>query len=624
MKHLLEYNKRKLILLLTDFLCIILSCIVSFFLLNVVRFPIEVTTHFNLSVLCFAVMSVIFMYIMKAYKIVWRYAYSNDFIGCIMAVVTSVLIAVVYFSIRHQMNMMFYYVISGIMSILAVCFIRIVYIILYKYIKSRAIKESKNRVMIIGAGDAGKHICDLMKVNDKYNPVVFIDDDSGKIGRTVNGIMVKGNTNEIPKIVKELNVHEIVLAIPSIDRENKKRVLNICSETLCKVNILPDLDKYVYSEKLHEQMTEIKIEDLLGRDVVEFNSKPVQNMVRDTVCMITGGGGSIGSELTRQIAEMKPKLLIIVDIYENNAYDIQQELMHKFGDNLNLSVQIASVRDYVKMNELFSKFKPQIVFHAAAHKHVPLMETNPEEAVKNNIFGTLNVARLAREYEAEKFVLVSTDKAVNPTNIMGATKRCCEMIIECMAQSKSKTEFVAVRFGNVLGSNGSVIPLFKKQILDGGPVTVTDPKIIRYFMTIPEAASLILQASTMARGGEIFILDMGDPVKILDLAENLIRLHGYEPYKDIDIVFTGLRPGEKLYEELLMNEEGIKNTANNKIFIGKQININEEIFFANLDKLEIAAKKNDKGEVERMLHIIVPTFIRNNQETGENKEAIVK
>ena len=622
MKHLLEQNKRKSILMLADFICIVFSCIVSFYLFKIVNFPVEATMHFNLSVLCFSLISIIFMYTMKVYKIVWRYAYSSDFIGCIMAVVLSVLLIVVYYSIRQEPNMMFYYILSGTMSVLAVCFIRIVYIITYKYIKNRAIKESKNRVMIIGAGVAGKHICDLMKANDKYNPVVFIDDDSGKIGRTVNGIPVKGNTNEIPKIAKSFNIHEIVLAIPSIGREDKKRILNICSETLCKVDVLPDLDKYVYSEKLYEQMMEIKIEDLLGRDVVEFNTRPVQNMIQDKVCMITGGGGSIGSELTRQIAKMKPKLLIIVDIYENNAYDIQQELKHKFGDDLNLSVQIASVRDYVKMHDLFETFRPQLVFHAAAHKHVPLMETNPEEAVKNNIFGTLNVARLAKEYEVQKFVLVSTDKAVNPTNIMGATKRCFEMIIECMAQSKSKTEFVAVRFGNVLGSNGSVIPLFEKQIADGGPLTVTDPRIIRYFMTIPEAASLILQAATMARGGEIFILDMGDPVKILDLAENLIRLHGYEPYKDIEIVFTGLRPGEKLYEEILMNEEGIKNTANNKIFIGKQISINEDMFFARLDKLEIAAERNDKAEIERLLHIIVPTFVRKQQETDESQNSM--
>lgn len=622
MKNIWVQNRRKLILISADFMCVLLSCIVAFFLLKTIHFSIEISKQFNLSVLCFAVISVFAMHLMKAYKIVWRYASLSSFIGCITAVALSIIAMVAYFSLKDNPGMAFYYTISGIISIIAVCFIRIIYIIAYSYIRNRAITESKNRVMIIGAGEAGKHICDLMKVNDKYNPVVFVDDDSGKIGRIVDGIKVQGNTNEIPKIVKSQNIREIILAIPSISREDKKRILNICSETLCKVNVLPDLDKYVYSEKLHEQMTAIKIEDLLGRDEVKFNSKATQNMICDKVCMITGGGGSIGSELTRQIAKMKPKKLVIVDIYENNAYDIQQELIHNFGNGLDLSVQIASVRDYVKMKELFEMFRPQLVFHAAAHKHVPLMETNPEEAVKNNIFGTLNTARLAREYGVEKFVLVSTDKAVNPTNIMGATKRCCEMIVECMAQSKCKTEFVAVRFGNVLGSNGSVIPLFEKQLADGGPLTVTDPQIIRYFMTIPEAASLILQAATMARGGEIFVLDMGEPVKILELAENLIRLHGFEPYKDIDITFTGLRPGEKLYEELLMNEEGLKNTANNKIFIGKQININEEEFFAKLSMLEEVAKNNNKIEVERMLHDIVPTFIRKDQHAEEVKQDI--
>ena len=380
---------------------------------------------------------------------------------------------------------------------------------------------------------------------------------------------------------------------------------------------MPGLDDYIHGADIKNNIKKVEIEDLLGRDTVKLDTKEISEMRRGKVCMITGGGGSIGSELTRQIAKMSPKKLIIVDIYENNAYDIQQELVRTYKEKLDLSVQIASVRDAVKMEALFKEFKPDLVFHAAAHKHVPLMETNPEEAIKNNVFGTLNTAKLAGKYEVEKFVLVSTDKAVNPTNIMGATKRCCEMVVECMAQSKSKTEFVAVRFGNVLGSNGSVIPLFERQIANGGPVTVTDPNIIRYFMTIPEASSLILQAATLARGGEIFVLDMGEPVKILSLAENLIKLHGYVPHKEIEIKFTGLRPGEKLYEELLMNEEGLKNTANNKIFIGKQIKVDEDKFFENLERLREAANNNDKQNCESILREIVPTFLRKQYKSPE-------
>ena len=617
------FSKRRILLICIDLACISFSSIATLFLMLLfdVLSKNMIQTNIFVHIAMYGLVSIFSMYYLSAYKVIWRYAQLKDYLRCVMGIMLPTLFFSIYFGLSGNNAMSVSYIFSGLMSSVCVCVLRGVYSLMYRRFKSSEKKGSANNVMIIGAGDGGKHICELMQNNrHKYNPVVFVDDDSQKIGRSVNGVTIKGNTNEIPKIVEEMDIKEIVLAIPSITAEDKTRILNICCETLCKVNVLPDITNYIENNRIAEQMKSIRIEDLLGRDVVRLDNKQVNDMIIDKVCMITGGGGSIGSELTRQIAAMKPKKLIVVDIYENNAYDIQQELLYKFGDSLNLSVQIASVRDKDKMDKLFKQFKPELVFHAAAHKHVPLMETNPEEAIKNNVFGTLNIAELAQKYEVEKFVLVSTDKAVNPTNIMGATKRCCEMIIECMAQRKTKTDFVAVRFGNVLGSNGSVIPLFERQIANGGPVTVTDPNIIRFFMTIPEAASLILQAATMARGGEIFVLDMGEPVKILSLAENLIKLHGYRPYADIDIVFTGLRPGEKLYEELLMSEEGLKNTESQKIFIGKQVLVDEKEFFEKLKLLEDAAHLNDKEKIEELLMDIVPTFVR----TQVNKPSYVK
>ena len=412
---------------------------------------------------------------------------------------------------------------------------------------------------------------------------------------------------DIPRIAEETGAELIILAMPSVDMQTKKRILGICSETMCEVKKLPYIHELVEGTLLG-QTRKINIEDLLGRDVVRFDSDRSKNLIAGKTCMVTGGGGSIGSELCRQIAALSPAKLVIVDIYENNAYDIQQELLIKYGKGLPLEVHIASVRDLDKMDRIFADVRPELVFHAAAHKHVPLMENDPEEAIKNNVQGTYHCAMLADKYGADKFVLVSTDKAVNPTNVMGASKRCCEMIVQYFAQKHPGTEFVAVRFGNVLGSNGSVIPLFERQIESGGPITVTHPDIIRYFMTIPEAVSLILQAGAMARGGEIFVLDMGEPVKILSLAENLIRLHGKEPYVDINIEFSGLRPGEKLFEELLMDEEGLRKTENEKIFIGRQIDIDSETFREELEDIIECAKHNDGDAVVAKLRKIVPTF----------------
>ncbi|MBQ1813547.1 MAG: polysaccharide biosynthesis protein, partial [Ruminococcus sp.] len=384
-----------------------------------------------------------------------------------------------------------------------------------------------------------------------------------------------------------------------------------CSATKCTIKVVPYLSELLLDDndpQLLTQAKEIKIEDLLGRKPIEFDREKIAAFICGKVCMVTGGGGSIGSELVRQIAKYDPKQVIIVDIYENNAYDIQQELRLEYGDSLDLVTLIASVRDYNKIESIFRQYRPQVVFHAAAHKHVPLMETVPEEAVKNNIFGTFNVATLAEYYKADKFVMISTDKAVNPTNVMGATKRACEMIIQYKAQNTDHTEFVTTRFGNVLGSNGSVIPLFRRQIESGAPVTVTHPDIIRYFMTIPEAVSLVLEAGAMAKGGEIFVLDMGAPVKITTLAENLIRMYGKVPYKDVPIVFTGLRPGEKLFEELLMDEEGLQSTANKKIFIGNQITIDSDDMLKKLNALHDAAEANDSEKTVELLSTLVPTF----------------
>ena len=450
------------------------------------------------------------------------------------------------------------------------------------------------------------------KYSAQFNPVCIIDNDPKKLGKEIMGVKVVGREDEIVKYAEELKIEQLILAIPSLTSDERKAAIDICNETKLPLKIVPFIGTLILDDSatLLGQVHDIKVEELLGRDPIKFDNKDIKDFIHGKVCMVTGGGGSIGSELVRQIAKYHPQQIIIVDIYENNAYEIQQELVMEYGSDLNLVTLIASVRDYYRINQIFEKYKPQIVFHAAAHKHVPLMEVSPMEAIKNNVVGTFNVATLAQFHNAEKFVMISTDKAVNPTNAMGASKRCCEMIVQYLSQQhEGRTEFVTTRFGNVLGSNGSVIPLFKKQIEQGKPVTVTHEDIIRYFMTIPEAVSLVMEAAAIAHGGEIFVLDMGQPVKIVTLAENLIRMYGKVPYKDVPIVFTGLRPGEKIKEELLMNEEGLKKTSNKLIFIGKQIDIDEECFAASLKKLRDAALKNDEAIAIKALHKMVPTFI---------------
>lgn len=467
--------------------------------------------------------------------------------------------------------------------------------------------EPQKRVMIIGAGDAGrviiKEILDSRHLTMKVCCV--IDDDCNKEGRYINGVPIVGDRSVILKNVEKYKIDEIILAIPSASKEEKKEILEICKMSKCELKTLPGMYQLIDGELNIGKLRDVEITDLLGRDPIQVNLDEIMGYVEQKVVMVTGGGGSIGSELCRQIAMYNPKQLIIFDVYENNAYEIQQELKRHHPE-LNLVVLIGSVRNTHRMEMVFAKYRPDIVYHAAAHKHVPLMEDSPNEAIKNNVFGTYKTAKAASEYGVKRFVLISTDKAVNPTNIMGASKRLCEMIVQSFDKI-SETEFVAVRFGNVLGSNGSVIPLFKKQIAEGGPVTVTHKDIIRYFMTIPEAVSLVLQAGAYARGGEIFVLEMGAPVRIDDMARNLIRLSGYTPDVDIKIEYTGLRPGEKLYEELLMAEEGMKETANKLIHIGKPIEMDEETFFDKLAELKEACY-NDDERIKEKVQKLVPTY----------------
>ncbi len=608
-KHL-----RTLLLGMADSTAIVFSCLLAYFsitYLSEIEYEfLVINLNPQLTLLHSVVLTaccVLGMWICGVYRNIWRYASVKDFSKCIGGIFVG---GIIYYVFRFVFNIStsdIFIFLSALIALIGVVVIRVG----YSYVCNRIARQTvavRTRTLVVGAGDTcQKVLLEMKNADSHYKPVAIVDDDYSKQKRRIHGVTVLGMIDDIPAIVDKMRVKTILIAIPSWTADEKKRILNICSETMCEVKTVPYLHELVMNADLLGQAQNIEIEDLLGRDVIRFNDLGVQRLVNDKVCMVTGGGGSIGSELCRQIAKYNPKKLIIVDIYENNAYEIQQELLSEY-EELDLDVRIASVRDYEKMKALFEKFKPELVYHAAAHKHVPLMETSPEEAIKNNVAGTYNVASLAKLYKTKKFVLVSTDKAVNPTNVMGATKRCCEMIVQYFSQKSTYTEFVSVRFGNVLGSNGSVIPLFEKQIAAGGPVTVTHPDIIRYFMTIPEAVTLILQAGTIALGGEIFVLDMGEPVKILSLAENLIKLHGKVPYKDINIEFTGLRPGEKLFEELLMSEEGLRATGNEKIFIGKQIEINEREFVRSLEKIrDIAYANNSEGVVEE-LRKIVPTF----------------
>ncbi len=552
--------------------------------------------------------------LMGVYNSMWRYAGVEDIFLCLRSsLIANTIFLIITLLFKMNVRYYVYFVIYPVSSFCTIA-IRIVYrALMIISTKGKGNSDDYINVMIIGAGEATVTILNEIKSNNpkNYRIKCIVDDDESKIGRKINSINVVGKTDDIINVCKKYSVQEIILSIPSIDKENKKRILDICAKTKCKLKIIPRVYSLLSNDMQTEMLNKIRdvqVEDLLGRDTINLDCTITKTYIKDKTVLVTGGGGSIGSELCRQIALYEPKKLIILDIYENNAYDIQQELIRKYGEILNLEVQIASIRDLNKLDKVFSSEYIDIVFHAAAHKHVPLMENNPEEAIKNNIIGTYNVALTSYKYKVDKFVLISTDKAVNPTNIMGATKRIAEMIIQVF-DNQGDTDYVAVRFGNVLGSNGSVIPLFINQIKSGGPVTITHEQITRYFMTIPEAVQLVLQAGSMASGGEIFVLDMGEPVKIKDLAYNLIRLSGLEPNVDIDVVYTGLRPGEKLYEELLIGKDNGQTKTNiDKIFIEKSTEIDEIEISKYVEDLKIAANDMDLYMEIEIIEKLVPTY----------------
>ena len=595
----------------------IISVIFSSYIAVLIRYEFHLDTvpeHFLTPINRFLpvniLLTLLIFYIFRLYHSLWAFAGETELQNLVVSCAISALLNSVglqFFKVSEQPVPKSYYFLYMFVLISMMFVSRFS----YRFLRSQKHKQQNKKngisVMVIGAGEAANVIIKEI-VNSNFSTMVIrciIDDDKGKWGRYIQGIKVAGGRDRIIECADIFDIDEIIVAMPSISRPELRKILEICKETNCKLRSLPGMYQLVNGEVNVSKLRDVEVEDLLGRDPISVDLDSILGYVQNKTVLVTGGGGSIGSELCRQIASHRPKHLIILDIYENNVYDIQQELKTKYPD-LRMTVLIASVRNTNRMNWIFEKYKPDIVYHAAAHKHVPLMEDSPNEAVKNNVFGTWKTAQAAAFYGVKRFVLISTDKAVNPTNIMGASKRICEMIIQTF-NNHYDTEFVAVRFGNVLGSNGSVIPLFRKQIVAGGPVTVTHPDIIRYFMTIPEAVSLVLQAGAYARGGEIFVLDMGEPVKILDLAENLIRLSGYRVGEDIKIEFTGLRPGEKLYEELLMDEEGMRETANKLIHVGKPIEIDEMKFFQQLKRLK-EESKNESRDIRPLIREIVPTY----------------
>lgn len=556
--------------------------------------------------------TLVIFYVFKLYKSMWKYASIVEVRRLGLAVLCSDFVRMFLYLLVLKVELpRSWYILDPCLLLIFSSSLRFLYRGARSFRNSYPILEEDKKlinVMIVGAGEAGNMLLREIKRSSHLpmKVVCFIDDDPMKQGYYMNDVPVVGTRNDIGTMVKKYDVNEIYIALPSVNIQERKQLMNICNDTGCKIKILPGIYQLMNGEVKISKLRNVEIEDLLGREPIKVNMQQIASYVENRVIMVTGGGGSIGSELCRQVAMRHPMKLIIVDIYENNAYDIQMELKNEHPE-LDLEVRIASIRDGEKIDALFDEFRPEVVYHAAAHKHVPLMEDSPNEAIKNNVFGTLNVVRAADKYHVKRFVQISTDKAVNPTNIMGASKRMCEMIIQAYSRH-SKTIFTAVRFGNVLGSNGSVIPLFKKQIAHGGPVTVTDKNIIRYFMTIPEAVSLVMQAGIYAKGGEIFVLDMGEPVKIDDLARNLIKLSGYTPDVDIPIIYTGLRPGEKLYEELLMDEEGLQKTENGSIFIGHPLNFNEEHYFEQLSHLRSSIDDLHQDHIREEVQKIVDTY----------------
>jgi len=625
MKEIIKKN-RNVLLILIDILIIISCYIASILFLNV---PIDNIKVLVVQIAVVVIVYQIFLNIFRMYQNMMRYEVGKDYIKYIIsAFLSMIILSIVYkaFSLEYinlKVNVLSGVLIAGTFVMYRLAGRSILSRRMSKYEKINKNQDNKaNNLLIIGAGMGAREIIIAIKNNmrDKYNIVGIIDDDISKINHYILGIKVLGTRYDIPKIAKEKNVDLIFFAINKIDAVSRRKILEICQETGVKTRVLPTTEEVINKQGAMNSLRDVQIEDLLGRDPVHLDNKNINSLIKNKTVLVTGGGGSIGSELCRQIVKYDPKRLVILDIYENNLYDIEMELRAEYP-KLNLEAIVASVRDKARLNNVFETYKPEIVFHAAAHKHVPLMEKSPLEAIHNNVFGTYNVVNCADEYGVEKFVLISTDKAVNPTNIMGASKRVCEMIVQ--AKNKvSKTEYVAVRFGNVLGSNGSVIPLFKKQIERGGPVTVTHKDITRFFMTIPEAVQLILQAVTYAKGGEIFVLDMGEPVKIYDLAVSLIKLLGYEPNVDIPIEITGLRPGEKLYEEILMSEEGLTSTKHDKIFISKPMHMEMTELEEKLNilkELEYNEKYSNEN-IKNVMKEVVTTYREPEEVNNKEKE----
>ena len=618
-KILSSYKVRQVSLWALDMCGILISFLVSMILTW--KYQNLDTNTIMLSIITYMLIHTVSFKVFKCYSSLWRYAGEEE----LVSILSACLVYVIPVYIAHRLigidYSILFYIVSTILIIGYTGGLRLVYRTGRRFKTRMVVSQDSQRVLVVGAGSAGQMIINELKENPQLKkvPVGIIDDDINKIGRVIHNVKILGNTSQVKEIVEKENVDEIILAIANVDKARKSEIINICKETKCKLKTIPGIYEIIDGKVDIKKIRDVDIEDLLGREPIKVNMEEMSGYIEERTVLVTGGGGSIGSELCRQIASFNPKHLIIVDNYENNAYAIQQELIRRYEGKLNLSTIIASIREYKRMDEIFNEYKPDVVFHAAAHKHVPLMENSPSEAIKNNIFGTLNVARLADTYKVKRMVLISTDKAVNPTNIMGATKRAAEMIIQTINKN-SETEFVAVRFGNVLGSNGSVIPLFKKQIAEGGPVTITHPDIIRYFMTIPEAVQLVLQAGAMAKGGEIFILDMGEPVKIVDLANNLIRLSGFEPGVDIKIEYSGLRAGEKLYEELLMSEEGLTKTANSKIFIGKPVEFDTKKVMYNLEILKKIVDNEDVELIDSVMRNFVTTYIRPEEANNKSEE----
>lgn len=611
-KDRIQLLVRRIFLAITDIILINGSVFLSLimrFEINIASVPEEYIQKYIVNVIPFTIVTLIIFWCFRMYHSLWQYASIAELYKIVEACVVAELAHLCVTSFMGWMLPRSCYFTSGVFLIVAMSASRFMYRLLRQLINEYRHTSEQVKIMIIGAGEATSVLMREIS-NSRYldnsKVVCIIDDDLGKVGKYIRGVKIVGTRDHIKEYARYYDIDEIIFAIPSASTKDKREILNICKETSCNLKILPGVYQMVDGEINIKDLRNVDVLDLLGRDPVKVDIESIMGYVKDKTVLVTGGGGSIGSELCRQLVSHKPKCLVIFDIYENNAYDIQQELKIKYPD-ANVVTLIGSIRNTSRLESVFEQYKPDIVYHAAAHKHVPLMEVSPNEAIKNNVVGTWNVAKMADKYGVKKFVMISTDKAVNPTNVMGATKRICEMIIQSFNE-KSKTDFVAVRFGNVLGSNGSVIPLFKRQIEAGGPVTVTHPDIIRYFMTIPEAVSLVLQAGAYAKGGEIFILDMGEPVKIDDLAKNLIRLSGYTLGVDMEIKYTGLRPGEKLYEELLMNEEGMQDTDNKLIHIGRPIEFDKEHFYEKLEELKEMAYAEDSADIRKKIMEVVDTY----------------